>query len=107
MQDDGPVSTKKLELVTRMWFLVAHIRPHTAASGSTRPLSSITLMDARRTPGATATTPAWSPAAAIVPATCVPWTEVDGRHAFRERSGLPSRQLADRLASTTPASSGC
>src|SRR5829696_5998604 len=59
-----------------------------------KPASSTTLTEATRAPGATPVTPTPLIAAAMVPATWVPWSEVVGFHAASVVSATPPRQDA-------------
>ena len=58
------------------------------------PSSLTTLTEATFTPGATPAMPTPLMAAAIVPATCVPWSEVVGFHAASDVSRTPPMQDA-------------
>src|SRR6478609_671829 len=71
------------------------------------PASLTTLTAAIRTFGATPTMPTPLRAAAIVPATWVPWSLVVGYHPVAERSGRPaSVQLTESATSMLAARSG-
>src|SRR5215217_5321263 len=59
-----------------------------------KPASLSTLTEATRAPGATPATPTPLIAAAMVPATWVPWSEVVGFHAASVVSTTPPRQDA-------------
>ena len=58
------------------------------------PASLTTFTEATFTPGATPATPTPLIAAAIVPATCVPWLDVVGFQAASDVSTTPPRQDA-------------
>src|SRR5262245_22643705 len=71
------------------------------------PASLTTFTDATFTPGAMPAMPMPLIAAAIVPATCVPWLDVVGFHAATDVSGTPPMQDALLSKAICEVRSGC